>query len=337
VKVTSLEQDNWHALYLIGDIQRQIGLYDASVDTFDKLLRARPDELVITVALAETLLQLGLAQVRTGLTKRAIGTLIECLSLSSDLVEGESAKRIAWKLVGDGLMKLGELVQVTDGEIVKPLLNGFLEKLDAEDVDAKNSLLSIVTVAHLQQNIHDLNSDVACLAVGVLSYSIRMLLDAEVADAAGPAWFDLGHALHRVKPHMQIFDPSAEKPDKEVNLQSIQCLRNALQKEPLNGQFWNLLGVLATDATPKLAQHALIRACELNVRVSDFGGLRRSWDSADACLVGIERCSVDQSRTLLRQARRLRTRQQSFLARSSVGSRLSGSMAWTGCIGQTLR
>ena len=259
------EPSNWHALYLVGIIQRQIGLFEPSLESLAAVQRIKPDELVIKVALAETYLMLASSEVRAGFTRRAVATLAICIDTSLGIIEGEVGVRIAWKLVGDALLKLAELVVEMD-ESLQSVLVYLLKKLSSQDIDFKNSLLTVITVERVLEKINALPLATACLATGVLAFSLRMLLESREDDSAGSAWFDLGYALYQIRSRYSLLNLPFTLDD--VSLQSIQCLRNALQKEPLNGSFWNLLGVLASEVSPKLAQHSLIRACELHTRVS---------------------------------------------------------------------
>lgn len=277
LRVTELEPTNWHAKFLIGDIQRQMGLFEASLKTFtdlksDKEL-AEADEqesLPLKIAIPETQLSMAGSEVRNGFVGRAKATLVDCLVASMEIVNAGRGARMAWKIIGDALVKLGELMHKDDDHVgsLRDLLAEIFDKLSSQDIDSKNPLLTLVTTALLKDRISSSAASSVCIALGALSYSLRMLLEAHHDDdALGPSWFDIGYALYRLRSKYSELGIEG-KTERDVTMQSIQCLRSALQKEPLNGTFWNLLGVLAGKTSPKLAQHSLIRACELNVRVS---------------------------------------------------------------------
>lgn len=266
LRVIDLEPANWQAKYLIADIQRQIGLFDEALLAFSSLQRELPDELVISVAIAETSLSLALSEARNGLIYRSIDGLVDCLKSCSTLVEkGQTAARIGWKLVGDALGKLASLSLADDSEI-RPVAQHIATQLANADIDKSNPSVTVVTAAKIVQMVDSKPIAAVCAALSTLAYSMRMLLYAQADDAAGSAWFDIGQALYRLEKHYPKLE-MGRKQD-EVRMESVNCVRTALQKEPLNGTFWNLLGVLSVKFSPKLAQHALIRACELNVRVS---------------------------------------------------------------------
>lgn len=280
LRVVELDPLSWQARYLVADIQRQIGLYDEALLAFLELKKELPEELVIAAAVAETRLSLALAEARNGFTTRCIASLQGCLQSSIDLLDkGQSAARIGWKLIGDALLKLSTLLP-GDNEAIRETAENLSTRLAEEDIDKSNPTVTVVTTKTMTDVVSVKPLSAVCGALAVLAHSMRMLLYPQADDTSGSAWFDIGQALHRLEDCYSELGLSRKLED--VRIESVHCVRTALQKEPLNGMFWNLLGVLSTRVSPKLAQHALIRACELNLRVS--------WTSitivfpADACL-----------------------------------------------------
>lgn len=242
-----------------------MGLYEVSLASFRAVQQDRPEEFAVQVAIAETQLLAASSEAKEGFTDRAVQTLIDCLRGSLAVLQEGRASRIAWKLIGDALSKLGELAGEEDSEIRALIKDDILPKLQKDDVDSKNPLLTVMTTKLLMGKLQDSDLSAVCLASAVLCFSMRMLLEAQNEDAMGAAWHDIGHALQNLAPAYPRL--GLEGDSEQVIMEAIQCIRNALQKEPLNGQYWSLLGVLAAENSPKLAQHSLIRACELNVRV----------------------------------------------------------------------
>lgn len=265
LRVTTLEPSNWQAKYLIADIQRQIGLFEEALAAFISLQQELPDEIVIEAAIVETCLSLALFEARNGFSGRCANNLIACLSSCLGLLDkGQAASRIGWKTIGDALLKLSSIKPV-DSPGTRHVLEALVARLAKEDIDKSNPSVTVITTSQLADTTSTKPLASVCAALAVLAYSMRMLLYSQADDAAGSAWFDIGQALHRLEAHYAALGLSS-KPE-EVRTESLQCVRAALQKEPLNGTFWNLLGVLSAKFSPKLAQHALIRACELNLRV----------------------------------------------------------------------
>lgn len=266
LRVLELDPTGWQARYLIADIQRQIGLYEEALAALVLLQQEMPEELVIGAAVAETRLSLALSEALNGLTSRSVESIKACLRSCLDLLDkGQTASRIGWKLVGDALMKLSSLLPGED-ETIRATVEDLTARLSKEDIDKSNPAVTVITTRTMSGIVSQKPLSAVCGALAVLAYSMRMLLYPQADDAAGSAWFDVGQALHRLEDHYAELELN-RRPD-DVRIESVHCVRMALQKEPLNGTFWNLLGILSAKVSAKLAQHALIRACELNVRVS---------------------------------------------------------------------
>lgn len=266
LRVVALEPSNWQAKYLIADIQRQIGLFEEALADFEDLHKELPHELVIEAAIAETRLSLALSEARNGFSSRCVDSMIGCLCACLGLLEkGQAASRIGWKIIGDALLRMSSLSPADKPE-TRQILQELAERLVKEDIDKSNPSLTVISTRQVAGVVSSKPLASVCAALAVLCYSMRMLLYSQADDAAGSAWFDIAQALHRLESCYSNLGLS-RKPE-EVRVESVESVRTALQKEPLNGTFWNLLGVLSAKFSPRLAQHALIRACELNLRVS---------------------------------------------------------------------
>lgn len=302
--VRELDLDNWHAWFLIGDIQKQLGLFDSAIETFARVealiqkqnevdsstsdpdhRTTNPDSIVIKISLIETYYLLACAEIRNNLLHRAVDSLMTCLNLSQRTLDeySNAPRRIIWKFTSDAFLKLGEIVNVDHLEQegafdLHRILQEVLERLVQEEIDAKNPVLKAVLTTRQVEGLLTVDKDklnlrTLSLSLGTLSCSLRMLLEDPQDEGIGSSWFDLGLAVYRLKPFCHhLVEVSGQKQahkQEEMTLQAILCLKKALSYEPLNGTFWNLLGVLASENHAKLAQHSLIRACELNVRVSE--------------------------------------------------------------------
>lgn len=266
-KARALDPDDWHVLYYIGDIQRQLGLYEAALDTFEALAGYSADESVVRAALGETLLLQATAESRAGFTQRSASTACDACIISLDLTRRPIGPKVGWKLLGDALLHLSKhATGVATQDENRSVVRDALDQIVKQDIEDKLPFLQSVRAGNLLENLGDIPFESVCAATSVLCYAVRLLVEVQDQDAAGPAWFDLGYSLFHLGAFVDGLPSPPSRPD--VTLESIQCLRSALQREPLNGTFWNLLGLISRQGTPKLAQHAFIRACELNLRVS---------------------------------------------------------------------
>ena len=267
VKALKFDPSSWFAKYSIADVQREIGLLDPAIATFKEILVDRPDELGVRVILAETSLQKGLSEQREGYAARAEASLVEALREALEIVEGGTATRIAWKVVADALAGLAKLPEVTLEEEARSFAGRLLTLFAAQDVDTKIDGMNAVSLSLIQPLINDLPLPALSSSLSALSYKMRVLLESQNDHSIGSAWFDLGVSISNFRPRLSSFPESATTVEQALQ-QAIRCLKFALHKEPLNSTFWNALGVLSFDLSPRLAQHCFIRSIEHNSRTA---------------------------------------------------------------------
>ncbi|GAA5824943.1 hypothetical protein JCM3770_006714 [Rhodotorula araucariae] len=267
VKALALDPSSWFAKYSVADVQREVGLLEPALKTFREILVDRPDELGVKVVLAETALVKGLEEQRAGFMVRAEESLVEALRESTAIVEGGTATRVAWKVAADALIGLSKVPQPELREESSALMRRILEHLAEQDVDSKIAGMSAVTVGAVQQVIGEAPSASVAVALSVLAAKMRVLLETQNEAASGSAWYDLGVAISNFRNRLSTL-PSWPAPSDQALQQAIRCLKFALHKEPLNSTFWNALGVLSFDLSPRLAQHCFIRAIEHNARTA---------------------------------------------------------------------
>ncbi|GAA5931798.1 hypothetical protein JCM3775_000045 [Rhodotorula graminis] len=263
VKALALDENSWFAKYSIGDVQREIGLLEPALKAFRDILVERPDELGVKVVLAETALTKGLDEQRAGFVVRAEESLVEALREATSIVEGGTATRVAWKVAADALVGLSKIPQPELEDEQSSLMVRLLDHLAEQDVDAKIAGMSAVTVVAVRRVAGEATRSSLAIAIAVLSCKMRVLLETQNEAATGSAWYDLGVAMSNFR-LLQL--PSWPVASDQVLQQAIRCLKFALHKEPLNATFWNALGVLSFDLSPRLAQHCFIRAIEHNSR-----------------------------------------------------------------------
>ncbi|GAA5985800.1 hypothetical protein JCM11641_006210 [Rhodosporidiobolus odoratus] len=267
VKALDLDPTSWFAKYAIADVQREIGLVEPAIKTLKEILADRPDELGVKVVLAETSLAKGLDEQRRGFVVRAEESLTEALREATAIVQGGTATRVAWKIAAETLVGLGKIPESEHADQWTPFVETLLGHLAEQGVDGKIAGMTTVTVATMQKVKDDASAYVLAVAVSVLAFKMRVLLETQNEAAIGSAWFDLGVAISNFRPHLSSFSSSGVDSEQALQ-QAIKCLKYALHKEPLNSTFWNALGVLSFDLSPRLAQHCFIRSVEHNSRTA---------------------------------------------------------------------
>ena len=263
-RALELDPTSWYAQFSIGDVQREIGLLQPALDTFRTILEDRPDELGVKVVLAETALAAGLEQYRGGLVVRAEESLVEALEVAAGIIDGGSATRIAWKVAGDAFTAIGKIPEPASFSKSKEVALRILAVVEQQAVDSKIDGMSAVTVSMISPLLANASSTAIFSAVAILAFKMRVLLETQNEAAIGSAWFDLAVAISALRPHLSSLSLSTTA---DVALhQAIRAMKFALHKEPVNAIFWNALGVLSFDLSPRLAQHCFIKSISYNSR-----------------------------------------------------------------------
>lgn len=237
-RVVALEPDNWTARYLAAEIQRSLGLLKPALDNLDLVLQSKPQETGVQIVCAETSLALGRQLARQGYKARAKVLLEKALELSFTVMQGEKGQRLVAKIVSDACYEMARQ-EKTEMDSIRDQLHQFLQ---ANDIDSKLTGLG---------DRFNLNANSDWTTMSILYAKLRLLLEPPDSFTLASSWADLGVLLHRSQ---------ESKP-------AVKCFREALKRDPRNPFTWNSLGVAALDLSPKLAQHAFIRAAEYDPRV----------------------------------------------------------------------
>lgn len=263
-KATELAPDLWWARFCVGDVQRAIGLLDAALAAFEAILDERPDEVGVRIVLAETRYTRAMDHLKNGYISRAETNFVQALEAARIILEAGSGVRIAWKIVGDVFTELGRLRTLTVTDELRSLFAFFVNAVAQANADGKMPSVDAVTTLEVSAIAAEQDSPALFVAAAALAYKIRVLLELHNEASVGSAWLDLGLALARLKTTKGSFKLMAGYD--AARRQSIQAVRFALQHEPANAAFWNVLGVLSFELSPRLAQHAFIKSVEHNER-----------------------------------------------------------------------
>lgn len=261
-RVLLIDPESWYARFLIGDVQREIGLLEPAIIAFRSILVERPDDIGVGAILAETTLALGQQELASGYFARAEGSFVDALKEATKIIKVDLGARVAWKVAADALVGLGAIVEGSQYAVTSGIALDIIAVLKEQEIDGKIVGMDVVTTI----NIDSINSDTPAYywALAILAFKMRVLLETQNESAIGSAWLDLGIAISTFRSSLSSLDLSTSSDD--ALHQAIRCLKFALHKEPMNSIFWNALGVLAFDLSPRLSQHAFIKSIEYQSR-----------------------------------------------------------------------
>lgn len=255
-RAQELSPNDWICSYFIGEVHHQTGRFQEAIDAFESILIERPSEIGVLMPLAQTHLDFGRHEISVGFLARAEQSFGMCVQVAVQAIRETSGFRnMAWKTAADAIFHLSKQSSFFDVKFVRTILSDAISLLPAETSTRLSNLLSLPKISsNLPLSGHQ------ALEIAIVAYDCRL---SSVDAATGSSWYDLGIALHYWS------TKSFSKVDQErANKLAVECLTTALREDPGNDAYWNALGSVNFVAKPKSAQHAYIRALEIDHKVS---------------------------------------------------------------------
>lgn len=255
--------------FQIGQVHRQLEDHQLAVDAFLEIL-SQHEEDVVKVALAETRLEMAQAYRSSGFIDRAKDSWAMALSAGLELTEKVGARGVAWKVVSDSLANLaGVLHGPLEGENSPTnalLRTGTLLQQEWEGAD--DSLSSLEGLSTLISRLKGeglapiLEGGVVAGRLSIAACSYRVHLAGTVDSSLSSALFDLAASLFNYSARTTVIPDAAKLHQTAAGL-----LKRGLRLSPGNEVYWNALGTVSFNTNPKLAQHAYIKALEIEPKV----------------------------------------------------------------------
>lgn len=182
------------------------------------------------------------------------------------LSDGEGAgasglKSLGWKVVGDALFYLSRFSEFGEDEVLGPLLEGVSTLIGSAGHGGR--LEGIVDLPLQIPSEEEPIKGIDALKVAIAAYNYRIALGLLSSTATGSAWYDLGSALMSFTTEVTV-----EERKEKAERQATACLMEAIKANPIDETYWIALGNIFFVKQPKTAQHAYIKALEINNKVS---------------------------------------------------------------------
>ncbi|KAK7692825.1 hypothetical protein QCA50_004460 [Cerrena zonata] len=256
-RAKELNPDDWIASYFIGEVQRQMGHYAEAIEAFEEIIDKNPHELGVLMSLAQTHLEQGRSEFTSAFTARAEASWIACIRVIMNLIGASPGfRRLAWKLAGDALFSLSQLLSFADGLVTADVV-GQIANVLAEH--PQNRLEGIVAFPPLLDPETHPNLSLAILEVAIASYDYRITLGSLDDSASASTHFDLATVFATYARRSS----STSKQD-QLQEEAIKSYKDAISFDPSNDEYWHSLANAVFVTQPKTAQHAYIRALEID-------------------------------------------------------------------------
>ncbi len=258
-RAQELNSDDWMTLYFIGDVHRQTSQFQAAIDIFTEILQERPGEIGVSVLLGQTYLDLGRSELSGGYVARAEASFLTSLHVALAAIEQTSGfGGVVWKIAADAMFSLSARSAFVDESAARHALEAVFPFLSTHSSDRLSGFNINI---QLPDDSTPLTGTVMSQNA-IVAYDLRVSVASSEPQAIGSAWFDLGMALGSYASRL-----TDEEKSKDVEKKRIEFMGSALRQCPLNEEYWTALGNAYFLTQAKSAQHAYIRALEIDSKV----------------------------------------------------------------------
>ncbi|KAF5386053.1 hypothetical protein D9615_002427 [Tricholomella constricta] len=253
-RALGLNPHDWICSYVIGDVKHQMGNFKDAIGAFESILVDRPSEVGVLVSLGQAYLDQGRSESSEGFQNRAEQSFTMSITVGLRTIrESPGFRGVAWKIVGDAIYALSGRPSYTEESTVREALAGVIGHLPSEN-DHLSGLVPPPTLLDDQPLTR-----LKVLEIAVAAYSYRISLGSSETTTSGSAWFDLGIALHS-----WAVKSSNNANALQAQAKVVSCLTHALREDPGNDLYWMGLGDAHFLSNAKNAQHAYIKALEID-------------------------------------------------------------------------
>jgi superkiller protein 3 len=266
--LTETERGNiWFAKYMLANVRRELGDYEDAITRYEAVLKIRPSEFGVLIALLQTLTESAWENIESGFFNSAAELAQKAISTAIAMAKEHPKVFNLWKAVGDAcsvfsyIKDKAKLASISD---IHALLSIDLDEsafdivADTDDVGRNYSTL-LSSADGVASN--------SCIIATILAYKRAVFVSADDVHAQAVSWYNLGWAEYRA--YRCIESDAGKKEKKQVRKflkAAIRCFKRAIELEAGNSEFWNALGVVTPTLSPKVAQHAFVRSLHLNDR-----------------------------------------------------------------------
>ncbi|KAJ6558576.1 superkiller protein 3 [Mycena vulgaris] len=254
-RAQELDPDDWMCSFFLGDVQRQVGQFQDAVDAFQSILAHRPAEVGVLVSLGQTYLDLGRSEFGDGFAARAEQSFITSVRIAlRTMQESAGFRSVSWKTAGDALFFLSRRSTFVDADGVRAVFMDVVSLLSQEPGGRLAGLLSTPLF-----NEASVLGGTKALEVAASAYDYRITLGSSEGVARGSAWYDLGISLQCLSTKQ-----TSSEIRQQTEAKAVECLTEAVREDPGNDAYWVALGDAHFLSKVKTAQHAYIKALEID-------------------------------------------------------------------------
>ena len=261
-------KDNWFSKYMLANVKRELGQYDDAIAGYQEVLKIRPAEFGVSIALLQSLVEGAWHNIELGFFGRAADAAREAINVAKSVAEEHHEAFNLWKAIGDAC-SIFTYASAYASRLPTQVLLSLLEAgidLQVYNILAEMDGISDETLQTLSQPDQQTHSHLQlCVNAAILAQKRAIHASANDIHARAVAWYNLGWTEHRA--HVCSQDEPRMKSKKKLlkHLRTaVQAFKRAIELEAGNAEFWNSLGIVTSDLNPKVSQHSFVRSLYLN-------------------------------------------------------------------------
>ncbi|KAL2835064.1 hypothetical protein BDW59DRAFT_168364 [Aspergillus cavernicola] len=257
----------WFARYMLANVKRELGEYDEAIERYEEVLKFRPNELGVTIALLQTLTESSWKNLESGLFNDCAELARKAITVAKSLAIERVDIFNLWKGVGDACTIFSYIKSKADKLPMKEVQGLLATQLEPSALDILTDVDDVGQsyVSALKEEKEAAVLAEECMYASILAYKRAIHVSLQDTHAQAVSWYNLGWAEYRAYRCIQPSGERKKQPRKFLKA-SMRSFKRAIELEAGNSEFWNALGVVTTNMSPRVAQHAFVRSLHLNDR-----------------------------------------------------------------------
>lgn len=258
----------WFSEYMLANVKRELGEYADAAKKYRDVLRMKPGEFGVLVALLQTLVDAGWRSIELGFFGRAAEYAEEGILLAKEVVSIRDDAFNVWRALADLCLIFAAVPAYEDRVPHKSLTLLLTEGIALESLDGildtdgmPASNLDALDSAGLEDGQDSLTNPFVIRAA-VLAQKRAIHVSANDLHARAVSWYNLGWTEY--KAHAIQHKTSEQAKSSKTLRAAMECFKRAIGLEAGNAEFWNSLGISTSVLNPQVAQHSFVRSLYLN-------------------------------------------------------------------------
>ena len=260
-------KDSWFLKYMLANVRRELGQYDDAIAGYQEVLKLRPAEYGVSIALLQSLVEGAWHSIQLGFFGRAADAATEVIDVANSVAKKHHRAFNLWKAVGDACSIFSHASAYASRLPTQVLLSLLEADIDLQvynllaEIDGISDETLRTLIQHDEQAPFPLQSSISG---AILAQKRAIHTCANDVHARAVAWYNLGWTEHRAYVCSQDGPRTGSKSKQRYLKASVQAFKRAIELEAGNSEFWNSLGIVTTILNPKVSQHSFVRSLYLD-------------------------------------------------------------------------